>query len=240
MEQLGKYGFLRRDYLKNLKKKLTTLQAQDAEIRIYEEKIHHIADKMISIDLDDGVKKNCAIFQDVLYGNKVKEGLRMMADEKIKNSNELEFAVFCIENVAAKLGVDTERVYQAFTQKDDILNGYIVPEYKVLHTQSREYIVDDLLDVMKERNVEITHSNKNDQNEHSSAMTANPILLQKKYSRVIECFAKQHGLSLDAALDFFYRSEVYQLIRDGVSDMHCMSDAYLADELEQEYSQNIE
>ena len=66
MEQLGKYGFLRRDYLKNLKKKLTTLQAQDAEIRIYEEKIHHIADKMISIDLDDGVKKNCAIFQDVL------------------------------------------------------------------------------------------------------------------------------------------------------------------------------
>ena len=30
----------------------------------------------------------------------------MMADEKIKNSNVLEFAVFCIENVAAKLGVD--------------------------------------------------------------------------------------------------------------------------------------
>ena len=29
----------------------------------------------------------------------------MMTDEKIKNSNELEFAVFCIENVAAKLGV---------------------------------------------------------------------------------------------------------------------------------------
>ena len=28
-------------------------------------------------------------------------------------------------------------------------------------------------------------------------MTANPILLQKKYSRVIECFAKQQGLSLD-------------------------------------------
>ena len=41
----------------------------------------------------------------------------MMADEKIKNSNELEFAVFCIENVAAKLGVDAERVYQAFTEK---------------------------------------------------------------------------------------------------------------------------
>ena len=49
-----------------LKKKLTTLQAQDTEIRNYEEKIHHLADQMISIDLDDGVKKNYAIFQDVL------------------------------------------------------------------------------------------------------------------------------------------------------------------------------
>lgn len=60
-------------------------------------------------------------------------------------------------------------------------------------------------------------------------MTANPILLQKKYSRVIECFARQQ--------DFFYHSQVYQLIRDGVSDMHCMSDAYLVEELRQEYAE---
>ena len=79
----------------------------------------------------------------------------MMADEKVKNSRELEFAVFCIENVATKLGVDAERVYQAFTEKSNILNGYIVLEYEILHTQSREYIVDDLLDVMRERGVTI-------------------------------------------------------------------------------------
>ena len=62
----------------------------------------------------------------------------MIAGEKIKNSDELEFAIFCIENVAAKLGVNAERVYQAFAEKSDILNGYIVPEYEILHTQSRE------------------------------------------------------------------------------------------------------
>lgn len=66
-------------------------------------------------------------------------------------------------------------------------------------------------------------------------MTANPILLQKKYARVIECFAKQQGLSLDEALGLFYHSEVHQLMRDGVSDMHCMSDLYLAEELRLEY-----
>lgn len=78
-----------------------------------------------------------------------------MPDEKIKNSRELEFAVFCIENVAAKLGVNAERAYQAFTEKSDILYGYIVQEYEVLYIQSREYIVDDILTVMKERSVEV-------------------------------------------------------------------------------------
>ena len=50
---------------------------------------------------------------------------------------------------------------------------------------------------------------------------------------------KHCDLSLDAALDFFYHSQVYQLIRDGVSDMHCMSNAYLAEELKQEYAEKV-
>lgn len=66
-------------------------------------------------------------------------------------------------------------------------------------------------------------------------MNANPILMQKKYSRVIACFAAKMGISLNEALDFYYRSETYRLICDGVSDMHCMSDEYLADELKEEY-----
>ena len=49
-----------------LSKQLTKLQEQAEELRVYEEKIHHLADQMIRIDLDDGVKHNYAIFQDVL------------------------------------------------------------------------------------------------------------------------------------------------------------------------------
>lgn len=49
-----------------LNKALTRLKDQDAELRAYEEKIHHLADQMIAIDLDDGVKVNYAKFQDVL------------------------------------------------------------------------------------------------------------------------------------------------------------------------------
>ena len=49
-----------------LNKQLSTLQGQADEIRVYEEKIHHLADQMIKIDLDDGVKNNYEIFKDVL------------------------------------------------------------------------------------------------------------------------------------------------------------------------------
>ena len=49
-----------------LSKQLATLQGQAKEIRVYEEKIHHLADQMIKIDLDDGVKHNYEIFKDVL------------------------------------------------------------------------------------------------------------------------------------------------------------------------------
>ena len=49
-----------------LTKALARLTDQEAELRSYEEKIHHLADQMIAIDLDDGVKVNYAKFQDVL------------------------------------------------------------------------------------------------------------------------------------------------------------------------------
>ena len=66
-------------------------------------------------------------------------------------------------------------------------------------------------------------------------MNAHPILLQMKYARIIAHFSEKNELSLDEALDFFYRSDVYRLMRNGISDMHCMSDEYLAEDLESEY-----
>ena len=76
-----------------------------------------------------------------------------MMKQNIEKSRELEFAIFCIENIAAKLGVSAEKVYDALTEKSDILNDYIIPEYEILHTQGKEYFVDDIIEVMKERGV---------------------------------------------------------------------------------------
>lgn len=49
-----------------LKKRQEKLNAQLEEINAYEEKVHHLADSMIDIDLDDGVKVNYAKFADIL------------------------------------------------------------------------------------------------------------------------------------------------------------------------------
>ena len=73
----------------------------------------------------------------------------------IKSKDELEFAIFCIESIAASLQTDAPRVYQALNYNSDILKSYIVPEYDVLHTQSKEFIVNDIMDVMRERGVAI-------------------------------------------------------------------------------------
>lgn len=62
-------------------------------------------------------------------------------------------------------------------------------------------------------------------------MQANPILLQRKYARIVKLFAEQTGFTYEQALDFFYNSKTFELMSEGVADMHCMSDEYLADEL---------
>ena len=66
-------------------------------------------------------------------------------------------------------------------------------------------------------------------------MNANPVLLQKKYARIIENFARKKSISIEESLDFFYHSFTYELMSKGISDMHCRSDFYLVEDLEEEY-----
>lgn len=67
-------------------------------------------------------------------------------------------------------------------------------------------------------------------------MNADPTLLQMKYARVVSLFSARTGILLEEALTFFYHSEVYQLVKNGISDMHCMRDAYLAEDLQEEWN----
>jgi len=63
------------------------------------------------------------------------------------------FAVFCIESLADELGTKGDEVYSLLTEKSDILDTYIIPNYQSLHTQGKGYIVDELISLMKKRGV---------------------------------------------------------------------------------------
>lgn len=75
--------------------------------------------------------------------------------DKIRNSNELEFAIFCIENISKRLHKEPQYIYHVLAEKSELLFSYIVANYEILHTQDKEYIMDDILNVIREEGVEI-------------------------------------------------------------------------------------
>lgn len=56
-------------------------------------------------------------------------------------------------------------------------------------------------------------------------------VLQMKYARIIRLIAQDAGVSIEAATDLFYNSPMFPLIQDGIADLHCRSDQYLAQEI---------
>lgn len=78
----------------------------------------------------------------------------MRVKEKLHGKNDLEFVIFCVENLAVYIHKPAPTIYNAL-KASGILEEYIIPCYDVLHTQGKEYIVEDILSVIKKRGVEI-------------------------------------------------------------------------------------
>ena len=62
-------------------------------------------------------------------------------------------------------------------------------------------------------------------------MIANKTLLRMKYARVISLFAERAEIPTSEAMGFFYHSTEYQLMREGIGDLHCMTEDYIVDDL---------
>ena len=67
------------------------------------------------------------------------------------NSKELAFAVFCIEGIAERLRKNGTEVYKLLKENSEILDSYIITCYDTLHTQGKEYIVEDIVGFMQEK-----------------------------------------------------------------------------------------
>ena len=63
------------------------------------------------------------------------------------------FAVFCIEALADELNSTGDKIYLMLTEQCDLLDGYILPNCGALHTQGKEYIVRELMELMRKRGI---------------------------------------------------------------------------------------
>lgn len=63
---------------------------------------------------------------------------------------DLNFTIYCVGIMAESLGKDSREIYHLM-QKGDIIMGYIVPCFDVLHSFSREYIIEDLTNLMQRK-----------------------------------------------------------------------------------------
>ncbi|ACQ54673.1 DUF3791 domain-containing protein [Clostridium botulinum] len=66
------------------------------------------------------------------------------------DEKKLEFTIFCIESLAESLKMDATDVYKLI-KNTNVLDEYIIPCYEPLHSQSKHYIVEDLIEVLQER-----------------------------------------------------------------------------------------
>ena len=69
------------------------------------------------------------------------------------DKKQIEFAVFCVENLATDLNMDPTDVYDLLTVKSDVLSYYIVPCFDALHTQDKQYVIDDIKRVLRIKGV---------------------------------------------------------------------------------------
>lgn len=73
-----------------------------------------------------------------------------------------EFAVFCIENTAIRLQCNGFEVFQEL-QRTDGIRKFLFPSYPALHTQSKEYIVDEVLKYICKKNPTFTQTYKKEE-----------------------------------------------------------------------------
>ena len=60
-------------------------------------------------------------------------------------------------------------------------------------------------------------------------------ILEAKYARIINEISNMYSVSIEKAMDIFYNSPLLALLEEGVADLHCRSDQYLAEEIWREY-----
>ena len=74
--------------------------------------------------------------------------------EILMDENSFSFTVYMIHACSNRWNVAPSRVYQAL-KRSGCLDRYLLPSYDILHTQSTDYVVQDIEEYLEERDVPV-------------------------------------------------------------------------------------
>lgn len=126
------------------------------------------------------------------------------------NKQQLEFIIFYIEKLIEQCKISSKLAYNLALKEIDINN------IKCFEIEKEQHI----------KKISIGNLSIDDEKR---------IVLQILYRNIIIEFSNQTGKSIEESLKYFYYSNIYKLIRNGVGDIHCRGVKYLVDELMLEY-----
>lgn len=70
------------------------------------------------------------------------------------NEKEMDFVVYCVENLANYINEDSVKTFDILDD-NNLIEDYIVKFYDILHTQGKDWIIEDLVEQLEERGIKI-------------------------------------------------------------------------------------
>ena len=126
--------------------------------------------------------------------------------------NELEFSTFIFYSLSDSWNTSPADVYKVLNSLG-ILDGYIIEAYDVLHTLGKEYLVEDIADLVNDRGFHM-----------ESVISENADKVQKIHKRELEnkiiCnIASVKKCELRKAMDIYYSCNVPEKIEKEMGDV---------------------
>ena len=128
------------------------------------------------------------------------------------------FVASCIEDVADTLGLDYLEVYRRMDAVK-MIEEYIIPNYEVLHSESRKNVTEELIDTLKrwEDRDKIGAQQRKVRN----------IIRWQRIGCIVVKVSEILNVSLTEALDMFYKSETCRRFHDEETGLYLQGNRYV-------------
>ncbi|WP_181976404.1 DUF3791 domain-containing protein [Segatella copri] len=93
------------------------------------------------------IKEKYCLFLHYLCRKGRKYETRKQQNTITPRRNQARIRCSCVEGAARKLGVPYIEIYERM-RKVDLINKFILPHYDTLHTESREYLIEDVIECL--------------------------------------------------------------------------------------------